>query len=204
MKLFYSPASPYVRKVLVTAWERDVHDKIELLPISTHPLHPDPELLAVNPTGQLPCALTPSGAALFDSRVITQYVDQLTTGGESVYSGTDRFAILTLEALADAMLDASLLCYAENVWRPKELYWHQWHCSHMQKINSGLYDLEYKWLRHLDSPHFHAGAIAIACLLGYLDYHFPHKDWRTYHPKLAAWFTHISERPSLQRTLPHD
>lgn len=204
MKLYYSSASPYVRKVLVTAWERDVYDKIEIIPAKAHPILRNAQLVAINSTGKVPCAITPSGAAVFDSRVITQYVDQLTTASGSVYSGPDRFSILTLEALSDSLLEACILCRYETVNRPKELYWEDWYNSQMDKVDSGLYDLEHKWLRYLDTPHFHAGAIAVACFLGYLDFRFAIKDWRTNHPKLTEWYTLIAKRPSMQRTLPHD
>lgn len=203
MKLFHSPASPYVRKVMVTAWERGVQDKIEILASAAGPVQRDPAIVAVNSTGKVPCAITPSGAPLFDSRVISQFVDQLSPSGESVYAGADRFAILTLEALGDSILDACLLCRYEDVMRPKELYWADWYNGQMAKIDSGLADLETKWFELLDVPHFHAGSIAVACMLGYLDFRFPSKDWRTAHPKLTQWFAQASDRTSMKETFPH-
>lgn len=203
MKLFFSPASPYVRKVMVTAWERGFQEQVELLDSAAGPILRDANIVAVNSTGKVPCAITPEGAPLFDSRVITQYVDQLGTVGTSIYEGDDRFAILTLEALGDSILDACLLCRYEGVMRPKELYWEDWYNGQMAKIDSSLDDLENKWFDLLSSPHFHAGSIAIACTLGYLDFRFADKDWRTSHPKLTQWFAQVSERPSMKETFPH-
>lgn len=204
MKLFHSPASPYVRKVMITAWERGVQNKIELLPSAASPVQRDAAIVAVNSTGKVPCAITPSGAPLFDSRVISQFVDQLNPSGTSIYAGPDRFAILTLEALADAIADACLLCRYEAMFRPKELYWADWYNGQMAKIDSGLDDLEEKWFDLLNVPHFHAGSIAVACTLGYLDLRFADKDWRTTRPRLAQWFAEVSERTSLKETLPQD
>lgn len=203
MKLFHSPASPYVRKVMITAWERGVQDQIELLPSAASPVHRDAAIVAINSTGKVPCAITPSGAPLFDSRVISQFVDQLSSTGTSIYAGPDRFAILTLEALADAIADACLLCRYEEAVRPQELYWADWYNGQMAKVDSGLDDLEHKWLGLLNMPHFHAGSIAVACTLGYLDLRFASKDWRASHPRLAQWFTEASERTSLKETFPH-
>lgn len=202
MRLFHSPASPYVRKVMVAAWERNVQDSIEILGSAAGPVVRDPNIVAVNSSGKVPCAILPNGAPLFDSRVISQYVDSLGTPENSLYPADRRFEILTLEALGDAMLDACLLCRYETVMRPKELYWEDWFNGQMAKVDSGLDDLENKWFDALTSGGFHAGAIAGACTLGYLDFRFPDKDWRTTHPKLAQWFADVSKRPSMQETFP--
>ncbi len=202
MKLFHSPASPYVRKVMVAAWERGVQDQIEILASAAGPIQRDATIVAINSTGKVPCAITPSNRPLFDSRVITQYVDQLTATGTSIYPGQNRFDILTLEALADSLLDACLLCRYEEVTRPADKYWEDWYNGQMEKIDSGLDDLETDWFDLVASDHFHAGAIATACFLGYLDFRFPTKDWRSAHPKLSQWFSDVSDRPSMQETFP--
>lgn len=202
MKLFHSPASPYVRKVMVTAWERGVQDQIEILASAAGPIQRDATIVAVNSTGKVPCAITPTNRPLFDSRVITQYVDQLSSTGTSVYPEQNRFDILTLEALADSLLDACLLCRYEEIMRPNDKYWDEWYQAQMAKIDSGLDDLESEWFGFLNTDHFHAGSIAVACFLGYLDFRFPNKDWRSSHPQLSAWFKQVSERASMQETFP--
>jgi len=202
VKLFHSPASPYVRKVMVAAWERGVQDQIELLPAAAAPVKRDLSVVAVNSSGKVPCGILENGQPLFDSRVISQYVDSLAGAEGTLYPAERRFEILTLEALGDAILDACLLCRYESVTRPKELYWADWYNAQMEKVDSGLNDLETKWFEVLTSGGFHAGAIAAACCLGYLDFRFTDKDWRTAHPKLAAWFAGVSERPSMKETFP--
>lgn len=202
MKLFHSPASPYVRKVMVAAWERGVQDEIEILPSAAGPVKRDETIVAVNSSGKVPCAIMPNGAPLFDSRVISQYVDSLGKTGASIYPAEHRFEVLTLEALGDSILDACLLCRYETVMRPSELYWADWYNGQMAKVDSGLNDLEGKWFEALTRNDFDAGAIATACVLGYLDFRFPDKDWRGTRPKLAQWFAKVSERPSMKETFP--
>ncbi|MBP6019028.1 MAG: glutathione S-transferase family protein [Burkholderiaceae bacterium] len=202
MKLFHSPASPYVRKVMVAAWERGVQESIEILGSAAGPVIRDETIVTVNSSGKVPCAILPDGAPLFDSRVITQYVDSLAKPEGSIYPVERRFEILTLEALGESILDACLLCRYETAMRPKELYWADWYKGQMAKIDSGLDDLEGKWFESLTSGDFHAGAIAVACTLGYLDFRFADKDWRNTHPKLTQWFAQVSERKSMKETFP--
>ncbi len=202
MKLFHSPASPFVRKVMVAAWERGIQDQIELLPSAAGPVKRDQNIVAVNASGKVPCAILPDGQPVFDSRVITQYVDYLAGPEGTLYPTDRRFEILTLEALADSILDACLLCRYETVLRPKELFWADWYNGQMDKIDSGLDALETRWFESLVNGGFHAGAIAAACVLGYLDFRFADKDWRSGHPRLADWFTEVSKRQSMQMTVP--
>jgi len=202
IRLFHSPASPYVRKVMVTAIERGVEDKVELLASAAGPVKRDQNIVRHNPSGKVPSALLENDQPLFDSRVICAYVDGLASSGTSVYPQDQRrFTVLMLEALADSILDACLLCRYERVMRPKELQWDDWYNGQMEKIDSGLDDLENRWIDAIGSE-FHAGSIAAACTLGYLDFRFADKDWRTSHPKLATWFAEVSKRPSMEKTFP--
>ena len=202
VRLFHSPASPYVRKVRVTAHERGVADRIELLDCAAWPVKRDPDIVKHNATGKVPCLLVEGDEPVFDSRVICAYVDAMGVSGDSVYpGGENRFRVLTLEALADSILDAALLARYESVLRPGEFRWDLWHDSQMEKVESGLDALERRWFDLL-AQDFHAGAIATACMLGYLDFRFGHLDWRASHPKLAEWFKTVSERASIRETMP--
>jgi glutathione S-transferase len=201
IRLFYSPASPFVRKVLVMAHERNVIDEIENLDSAAGPVKRDARIVVHNPSGKVPSALLEDDTPLFDSRVICQYVDSLGSS-PSLYPTDDRrFSVLTLEALGDSMLDAALLCRYETVMRPEELRWQDWYDGQMDKIDSSLDDLESRWMSLLGDD-FHAGAVAIACTLGYLDFRFGDKDWRSGHPKLTEWFETASQRPSMNATYP--
>ena len=202
IRLFFSPASPYVRKVMVAAHERGIADQVEKLPSAAGPVKRDAQIVRHNSSGKVPCALLADDTPLFDSRVISAWVDAQGVSGPSLYPQDDRrFAVLTLEALGDAMLDAALLHRYENVLRPEEKRWDDWARGQMEKIDSGLDDLEGRWFDLL-AEGFHAGAIAVACTLGYLDFRFADKDWRSAHPRLAAWFAKVSERPSMAATMP--
>lgn len=201
MRLFFSPASPYVRKVMVAAHERGLAGKVEKLPSAAWPVKRDPNIVKHNSTGKVPCMLLDDDTPLFDSRVICAYVDSVGETGESLYPASRRFTVLTLEALGDSILDACLLHRYENVLRPEDKRWDDWSRGQMEKIDSGLDDLDGRWFGEL-SDGFHAGAIAVACMLGYLDFRFPDKDWRSTRPTLAGWHAEISRRPSMIETLP--
>lgn len=202
MRLYHSPASPYVRKVMVVALEKGVADRIELLPSAVSPVARDATVVASNPVGKVPTLLLDSGAALYDSRVICAYLDALVPDPALLPAAMEEcFAAMTLEALADAVLDAALLARYETVLRPEALRWDDWVRGQMEKIDSGLAALETVWLDRLAGP-LTLGTIAAACALGYLDFRFADKDWRAAHPRLADWFETVSARPSLQATRP--
>lgn len=203
IRLFFSPASPFVRKVMVCAYERGLAAEIEKLPSAAWPVKRDENIVRHNASGKVPCALVEDDAPVFDSRVICAYVDSLASQEGSLYPQDERrFTVLTLEALADSILDAALLCRYESVLRPQQFFWGDWYRGQMEKIDSGLDALEHRWLPEI-SADFHAGAIAAACALGYLDFRFADKDWRSGHPELARWFSEVSQRPSMTSTLPH-
>ncbi|MDR5652634.1 glutathione S-transferase family protein [Ruixingdingia sedimenti] len=200
IRLFFSPASPFVRKVMVAALERGV--EIEKLPSAAWPVKRDPNIVRHNSTGKVPCLLLEDDSPVFDSRVITAYVDSVGTTGETIYpQDTRRFTVLTVEALGDGILEAALLHRYENVLRPEDKRWDDWARGQMEKVDSGLDDLEGRWFAAI-SDGFNAGSIAAACALGYLDFRFADKDWRSGRPRLADWFAQVSARPSMQATLP--
>lgn len=202
IRLFHSPASPYVRKVLVAAHERGLADQIELLASAAGPVVRDMTVVAHNASGKVPCALLDDDQPVFDSRVICAYVDSLAAPEGTLYpQGARRFQVLTLEALADGVLDACLLCRYEDVMRPQNLRWQDWYQGQMDKIDSGLEALETRWFDLL-SQGFHAGAVATVCMLGYLDFRFPDKDWRSNHPRLAKWYDAALKRASVKATMP--
>ncbi len=202
LRLFHAPTSPFVRKVWVCAYEKGVEDQIERLASQAWPVKRDPNIVRENPSGKVPAAILDDGSPLFDSRVICAWIDAL--GAQTPLFPADpagRFQAMTLEALADAMLDAAMLCRYETVLRPKEFYWALWHDSQMEKIDSGLDDLEARWMDRLRGP-LTIGSIATGCALGYLDFRFAEKGWRSGRPTLAAWFEDFAARPSMRATRP--
>lgn len=200
MKLFHSPASPYVRKCMVVAHELGLADRLTLLPAAAHPVNRDRQLVASNPLGKVPTLLTDEGAALYDSRVICEYLDHV--GGNRLFpaAGPARWRALAEQALGDGILDAALLVRYEANARPEPLRWADWTAGQMDKIACGLRTLEAGASGFGDRVDI--GTITLACVLGYLDFRFAHLAWRNDHPQAAAWFERFGARPSLQATLP--
>jgi glutathione S-transferase len=201
MKLFYSPASPYVRKVMVLAHEKKIADRIEQVNTTANPVKTNDVLLAHNPLGKLPCLVLKDGRAIFDSSVITAYVDSLAEPHINPDAGPGRFDALTLEALADGMLDACLLMRYESTLRPSDRFWQDWYDGQMAKVDNGLDLLEQRWMPTLNGR-INIGVIAVASALGYLDFRFSDKKWRDTRPNLAEFSAKIGERPSMQATRP--
>lgn len=202
MQIWYSPASPFVRKCLIVAHERDLADRIELLDAAASVVAPDERVMAANPSGKIPTLLTDDGAVLFDSRVICDYLDTL-HGGKKLTprSGARRHEIMTLEALGDGIMDAAVNNRYETALRPEEYRWQEWSEGQMRKVENALDLLDGEWRGRLGRvPNM--GSIAVAAALGYLDYRYPNLKWRRGRKRLAGWFKRFSERPSFQATQP--
>jgi glutathione S-transferase len=199
MKLRYSPASPYVRKVMIVAYEGGLADRIEKVTTSVVPVKANDELKAENPLVKVPALTTDDGETLYDSPVICEYLDSLHKATKMFPSaGPARWTALRRQALGDGILDAAILTRYETGVRPKELQWGEWVDGQMRKVRGALDALEHE---NLNGP-FDIGTLTIACALGYLDFRFSHEDWRKTRPKLAAWFAEISRRPSMKATEP--
>jgi glutathione S-transferase len=199
MKLRYSPASPYVRKVMIVAIEGGIVDRIEKVTTPTTPVKPNEELRGENPLAKVPALTTDSGEVLFDSPVICEYLDSLHSAAKMFPAASPaRWTALRRQAVGDGILDAALLARYETTLRPKELQWDAWIDGQMRKVRSALDALEGELL---DGP-FDIGRITIGCALGYLDFRYADEGWRKTRPRLAAWFAEISRRPSMQQTVP--
>ncbi len=168
---------------------------------SASPVAANDSLITDNPLGKIPCLVTPAGDALYDSRVICEYLDSLHAGHKLFpHEGPARWVALRRQALADGICDASLLARYETFLRPKDRQWDDWLNGQTQKVHRALDVLE----QEVDSfpvlPDI--GLIAIAVALGYRDFRFAEDDWRAARPKLAAWYETFGQRPSMQATLP--
>lgn len=195
MKVFFSPASPYVRKVMMVAHETG--QSLEKLDSAASPINRDSSIVAHNPTGKVPTAILPDGSALYDSRVICRWLDAQHDGSRMYPDGD--WNVLRREALADGLLDAALLARYETVMRPEEKIWPEWLQGQMDKIASSLDVMEAE-SSHLTTVD--AGTIAIGCALAYLDFRFPDYSWRDERPTLASWFKSFSQRSSYLQTQP--
>lgn len=199
MKLFHSPTSPYVRKVLVLIAEAGI-DGIELVAASGTPVAPDSGVIERNPLGKIPALCRDDGPTLYDSRVICQFLDS--ESGNGFYpSGARRWDTLTVEATADGILDAAVLMVYESRIRPEDKRFAPWVEGQWSKIDRALDVLETRWIDHLNGP-LDMGQIATGCALGYVDFRLNSRDWRKTRPRLAAWFAAFAARPSMQATIP--
>ena len=200
MKLYYSSASPFVRKVMVCAYERGLDGRITQVPTKVLPTEPNREYGKANPLMKVPALERDDGTTLFDSMVICEYLDSL-PGGPKLFpaEGERRWSALRVQAMANGILDAAVLTRYETAVRPAQLRWDAWTQGQLLKVDQALDVLEREAAKFdgLD-----IGTIAVGCALGYLDFRFADRGWRGKHPKLAAWFDEISKRDSFRKTVP--
>jgi glutathione S-transferase len=202
VKLFFSPASPFVRKVMVCAMERGIDGHIEKLGSAAHPINQDPTIKAHNPTGKVPTLIADDGSAIYDSRVICEFIDSVGTAPALFpAAGVDRWQALVLQSAADEMLDAALLARYETVARPEALRWADWHQGQITKIHTTVRAYSGAWIDHLEQR-LDIGTIAAAVSLGYLDFRFPDLGWREGNERLARWYASFAERASMKATVP--
>ena len=196
MKLFFSPTSPYVRKCMVTAHELGLVGRIELLAANAHPVQRDATIIASNPLGKVPTLIADDGRVLYDSRVICEYFDELGGGQLFPRSGAPRWAALTLQSLADGMLDAALLARYETALRPEALRWGDWVTGQLDKVAASMAALEAQ-AATLEGR-VDIGTLSLGCALGYLDLRFADMNWRQRYPGVARWAAGFMQRPAMQ------
>jgi glutathione S-transferase len=199
MKLLVSPASPYVRKVRVLIREAGREAEVEEVPVQTTALATDPVIPAHNPLGRIPVLVRDDGPPVLDSRVICRFLDARFQAG--LYPEARLWEVLTLEALADGLLDSALAMAYEVRLRPQDRQWPDWLEAQWAKVARALDALESGWTDQLAGP-LDMGQLALACGLGYLDFRHGARDWRQGRPRLADWEAGLAERPSLRATVP--
>jgi glutathione S-transferase len=163
----------------------------------------DKTIVPRNPLGKVPTLITDDGKALYDSRVICEYLASL-GGSNSIFpaEGSARWQALVDQALGDGLLDAALLARYEGMLRPEPNRFQPWLAGQMEKIGSCLDVIEAECEGY--GERVDIGTITIGCALGYLDFRFADLDWRRDHPKAARWFETFSARPSMAATAPFD
>jgi len=187
MKLYYSPPSPFSRKARVVASVLGLDERIELVMADTN--NPDDALRAKNPLGKIPTLELDTGVCVYDSAVIVACLDQMAGGGGVIpRDGEARITALTLEALADGVMDAAILQIYEIRMRAENERSANWVAHQRAKVVRALAFLE----AAPPAENFtQIGQIALACALGYLDLRFD-GAWRSDHPRLVAWLDRFS------------
>ena len=184
---------------MIVAHETGLADRIRVETSSAHPVNRNPTIRAENPLGQIPTLVTDDGMALYDSRVICEYLDAH-AGARLFGTGDARWQILTLQALADGLLGAAILTRYENAVRPEPQRWADWTMGQMGKVQDALDQFE-TMLPKIGNR-VDIGSITVGCAFGYLDFRFADLDWRKGRPNSSAWFALFDERPSMIATRP--
>lgn len=200
MQLYTSPTTPFGRKVMVQILESGLQDRVEVRTVAGSPLDPGSMPLDRNPLGKIPALVPQGGEAIYDSRVICRYLDQLS--GAGLYPAGDAlWPVLTLEATADGILEAALLMVYEARLRPEALRHEPWVEGQWAKVSRALDAMEARGLPLLGRP-LTMAHVAVGAALGYLDFRHAARDWRQGRPGLAAWEKAFSARPAMVATRP--
>jgi glutathione S-transferase len=201
MKLLASPASPYTRKVRIVLAEKKIECDVEV--VDVQPV--DNPVNAHNPLGKIPALVLDDGAALYDSRVIVEFLD-----GKSPISRLipedlrDRVAVRRWEALADGVLDAGLLVRYESL-RDKSEQSKAWTDKQLARIKRGMAQMtsdlaERPWCH---GERYSLADIALGCCLGWLGFRKPGDvDWHREYPALARHYDKLMARPAFADTVP--
>ncbi|MEP2641536.1 glutathione S-transferase [Roseobacter sp.] len=200
MKLFHSPTSPFVRKVVVLLHELGKADDVELVGVQSTVLASDTALAASNPLAKLPSLVRDSGCTLYDSRVITTFLDDL-YGGTMYPTGPARWEALTLEATGDGIMDAAVSMTYEVRLRPENMQYADWIEAQWDKVARALSVLNARWISHLSGP-VDIGQISVACALSYIDFRHDRRNWRAGNDALAKWHAEFESRASMTATKP--
>ncbi len=203
MKLIGSLTSPYVCKVRIVLAEK----RLDYHFVTEEVWSADTRIHESNPLGKVPCLIMEGQEAVFDSRVIVEYLDTLSPVGKLIpASGRERAEVKTWEALADGVMDAALLARMEAIWagRAEGERSQAWIERQLTKIEralqamaQGLGDKPF-----CSGVHMSLSDIAVGCALGYLDFRFPQIDWRTAHPNLHRLFDKLMQRQSFSDCIP--
>lgn len=203
MKLIGSTTSPYVRKVRIVMAEK----KLDYQFVNEDVWSADTQIAASNPLGKVPCLVMEGGEALFDSRVIVEYVDTLSPVGKLIPDrGRERAEVKTWEALSDGLLDAAILARLEATWpgRKEGERSQAWIDRQLKKIDDSLAAMDRALAERSNCVGIQISLadIAVGVAVGYLDFRFPQIDWRGKHPNLGALYERLSQRQSFKDSLP--
>jgi glutathione S-transferase len=192
MILRTSAASPFGRKVRMAIEVLGLAQQVRVAAADTN--DPTDSLREQNPLGKVPTLILANNEALFDSRVIVEYLNAIDGRDLLIPAGTARIGSLRQQSLADGLLDAALLQVYERRYRPETHHVASWLALQQGKVDRAL-DFAERNLPTATAAHPNIGEIALAAALGYLDFRFD-GHWRGTHPTLARWLAQFAERCS--------
>ncbi|MEO6299885.1 MAG: glutathione S-transferase family protein [Paracoccaceae bacterium] len=198
MRLYHSPTTPFGRKIMVQILETGL--EVEVISVMGTPIATGTLPIDRNPLGKIPALELDDGGVIYDSRVISRYLDDLTAAG--LYPAKPAlWDVLVLEATTDGILDAAVLMAYEVRIRPEERRFPEWVEGQWAKIARSLDAIEAKWMAQLAGP-LNMAQIGLGCGLAYLDFRHGPRNWREERPTLAEWEARFAQRPSMLATQP--
>lgn len=200
MTLYYAGPSPFARKARVCLRELGMLESVEEVSVLGTPLDAGSFPVSQNPLGKIPCLERGDGPAIYDSAVITRYLDD--RAGGRLYPAAPRlWETLTLEATADGIMDAAVLMVYEHRCRPENLISEDWLAAQWGKIERALDAVNERWMSHLSGP-LDMAQISMAIALEYIDFRMPEREWRNARPALADWQAEFATRDAMMETKP--
>ncbi len=201
MKLIGSTTSPYVRKVRIVMAEKKLDYQFAIEDVWAD----DTAISDSNPLGKVPCLIMEDGGAVFDSRVIVEYLDAMSPVGKLIpVNGRERAEVKCWEALADGLADAALLMRLETTQRDEAQRSDKWIARQRGKVDQALKAMstglgESAWC---NGAHYSLADISVGCALDWVAFRFAEIDWREGYPNLQRLVDKLSERPSFRETAP--
>lgn len=200
MKIYWSSRSPYVRKVMVVAHEKGCADDLEKIPMTVGALSVNADFHAINPLARIPTLVLDDGGSVYDSSVITEYLDELSARNPLLPAEPRaRLAVKVCHALGTGMVD-NLLAMRGETARPESEQSPTFLAAGRTKFGHSVDRLESDHVAGLADREIDLGQIAIAVALAYADFRFDQFAWRDGRPRLTAWFETITRRPSFEKT----
>jgi glutathione S-transferase len=197
MKLLISPSSPFVRKARVLVRELGLADAITEQEVATTAFNSDANVIAANPLGKIPALIRDDAPTIYDSRVITRFLNDTNDG--PFYPDARIWETLTLEATADGIMETAVSMAYEVRLRPEAEQSADWVEAQWQKASRGIAAVNDRWMSHLSGP-LDMSHIAIACALSYVDLRHDVRNWRDGNDALATWHADFAQRDSMQAT----
>ena len=181
--------------------EVGLREQVTLASVQTTALNTSPDARAANPLGKIPALILDDGRTLIDSRVICRFLNDLS--GANLYPSDQLWEVLTLEALADGIMESGVSMVYEARLRSEAQQSADWVAAQWGKISHALKALEARGFTALGGD-LNMGQLALSCALGYLDFRFKNRDWRSEKPELSEWYAVISSRASMVATQPEN